>query len=237
MDEDYLNSLGEKMAGRYRRLLDDIADGNSPPVAEYAEPLSFSERLKVLDEVESVKTELAQKTKDAPAAVRKIGQRNIGYGSYDIKLPNGEVVQGNFVSTSGKTSGKGGDLYEYTGETLDDGRTIIPDFPKKKVSKFFEHTINENANDSERKAFEHILGQIKSQLSKDRVSFKRVEEFTRSETGIYQGQGFSGKIIINSEMTPCRSCENIVVRQFKEYFGSDISVEIKYGVEYENLPN
>ena len=236
-NEDYINSLGKKMPGRYRRLLDDIADGNPPPVAEYAQPLSFSERLKVLDEVETVKTELAQKTKDAPVAVRKIGQRNIGYGSYDIRLPNGEAVQGNFVSTSGKTSGKGGNLYEYTGETLDDGRIIIPDFPKKKASKFFEATEDRGANDSERKAFEYIMGQIKSKLSKDRVSFKRVEEFTAKGSVLYEGQGFSGKITINSEMTPCNSCGNIIAKQFAKYFGQDISLEIKYGVEYENLPN
>ena len=40
-DEDYLSSLGEKMSGRYRRLLDDIADGNSS-LAKYAEPLSIA---------------------------------------------------------------------------------------------------------------------------------------------------------------------------------------------------
>ena len=240
MDEDYLNSLGDEMAGRYRRLLDDIANGNSPPVAKYAEPLSFSDRLKVLDEVESVKTELAQKTKEAPADVQermRITARNIGYGSYDIKLPNGEVVQGDFVSTSSKTSSKGADLLEYTGKTMNDGRTIVPDFPKKRASKFFEATRDRGANDSERKAFEYILGQIKSQLSKDRVSFKRVDEFIERKTGIYQGQGFSGKITINSEMTPCFSCENIIVSQFKEYFGSDISVEVKYGVEYKKPKN
>ena len=234
MNEDYLASLGDEMAGRYRRLLNNIADGNPPPVAKYAEPLSFSERLKVLDEVESVKKELIQKTEDAPTAVRKIGQRNIGYGSYDITLPNGETINGNFVSTSGKTSGKGGDLYDYTGETLDDGRTIIPDFPKKRASKFFEATEDRGANDSERKAFEYIMGQIKAKLSEDRISFKRVEEFTERETGIYQGQGFSGNITINSEMTPCDSCENVLAIQFKEYFGNDITVEVNYGVEYKD---
>ena len=227
-NEDYLNSLGDEMAGRYRRLLDDIADGNSPPVAEYAEPLSFSDRLKVLDEVESVKTELAEKTSNAPAdALKKmrIGERNIGYGSYEIILPNGEAVQGNFVSTSGKTSGKGGDLYEYTGERLDDGRTIIPDFPKKRASKFLEHTINKNANDSERKALEYILGQIKSKLSEARTSFNRVDDLSYSlEPGIYEGQGFSGKIDIFSEMNPCSSCENVMVQQFRRYFGSGNSL-------------
>ena len=240
MDEDYLNSLGDEMAGRYRRLLDDIADGNSPPVAKYAEPLSFSERLKVLDEVESVKTELVQKTQNAPADVQermRITARNIGYGSYDIKLPNGEVVQGDFISTSSKTSSKGADLLEYTGKTMDDGRTIVPDFPKKRASKFFEATRDGGANDSERKAFEYILGQIKSQLSKDRVSFKRVEGFTGEGSGLYERQGFSGKIVINSEMTPCGSCKEVMTSQFKDYFGNDITVEVKYGVEYKEMQN
>ena len=234
-NEDYLNSLGEKMAGRYRRLLDDIADGNSPPVAKYAKPLSFSERLKVLDEVETVKTELAEKTKNAPANVLKkmrMGQRNIAYGSYKIELPNSEVIEGNFVSRSAKTSAKGADLLEYTGETLDDGRTFVPDFPKKRASKFFEATEDRGANDSERKALEYIMGQIKSKLSKDRISFKRVEQFIGKDPGLYEGQGFSGKITINSEMTPCSSCENVIAIQFKEYFGNDIAVEVKYGVEY-----
>ena len=235
-NEDYLNSLGDEMAGRYRRLLDDIANGNPPPVAKYAEPLSFSERLKVLDEVESVKKELFQKTSNAPADVlekMKIGERNIGYGSYKIKLPNGEIVEGDFISTSSKTSSKGADLLEYTGETLNDGRTIVPDFPKKRASKFFEANNSKRANDSERKAFEYIMGQIKAKLARDRVSFNRVEEFTGKNYGQYEGQGFSGKITVNSEMTPCSSCENVIVKQFKEYFGRDIAVEVKYGVEYQ----
>ena len=41
-DEDYLSSLGEKMSGRHRKLLDDIANGNPPSIAEYAESLSIA---------------------------------------------------------------------------------------------------------------------------------------------------------------------------------------------------
>lgn len=144
-----------------------------------------------------------------------------------------QLVNGDFISTSGKTSAKGADLLDYTGETLDDGRTVAPDFPKKKKSKFFEATQDKRANDSERKAFEYIMGQIKSQLAKDRVSFKPVEEFAGNEPGVYQGQGFSGKIIINSEMTPCDSCGEVITEQFSKYFGKDIEVEVKYGVEFQ----
>ena len=237
MNEDYLDSLGEMMAGRYRKLLDDIANGNPPPVAKYAEPLSFSERLKILDKVKSVKTELAQKTENAPADVQEkmsITARNIGYGSYDITLPNGETVEGDFISTSSKTSSRGADLLEYTGETLDDGRTIVPDFPKKRTSKFFEATESIRANDSERKAFEYIMGQIKSKLSKDRISFKPIDDLSSAskEVALYEGQGFSGEITIYSEMKPCDSCEDVFTEQFAKYFGNDILVQIKYGVQF-----
>lgn len=47
-----------------------------------------------------------------------------------------------------------------------------------------------------------------------------------------EGLGFSGEITIYSEMKPCESCAKIMTDQFRNYFGNDIRVNIKYGVEY-----
>jgi hypothetical protein len=76
-------------------------------------------------------------------------------------------------------------------------------------------------HDSERKLFEHILDQIE----------RRIGHQLTPRTS-YQGQGFSCRITVNTEMNPCASCADVVGNQFRQMFGYDVTVVINSGVQY-----
>ena len=233
-DQSYLNTLGDYMMDRYERLFQQIQDGNVPKPPDYVGTLTVSDRLTVLDNVRSLKTKFVNAIQDAvqnnrlsqaAADILKISERNISYARYEITYPGGKTIGGEIVAVSGKTSQT---LINSVGSIID-GKTIVTPIPRKKESKFFKATREGGANDSERKSFEYILREIK-QNNKPRETGVNFQP-----NGGYKGKGFKGEITIYSEMKPCDSCEKVMIKQFQDYFGTDIKVNIKYGVEYKNL--
>jgi hypothetical protein len=205
----YLASLTDTMRPRYERLLADIWSGAVTGSA-------LEQRLAVLGEVASIRTGLQRAMTGQAATDLAIGQRNIAYGDFDIHLPNGQELRENVVSVSGK--GTSTAITGQVGPALD-GRTVVPEVAR--AHQGFTPTRAAAFNDSERKLFEYILDRIEARIG------RRLQSGTS-----YQGQGFRGRITVNTEMNPCDSCADVIGNQFQQMFGTDIEVLVNYGVQY-----
>ena len=97
------------------------------------------------------------------------------------------------------------------------GRQIVPDVNKQQ--QIFKVNRKGGGDDSERKLLEDLVNQMQQGLN---YKLERGKTYKQ----------FSGEITINTEMTPCPSCEAIINEQFKEMF-PNIKVNVKYGVEFE----
>ena len=147
---------------------------------------------------------------------------NIIYGTYRVKLPNGEVISNDYISISGPrgASTKLRELFPGGIQVGDSTYEIIPQMPGRTPFTDFEPG---RRNDAERKLAEHILGRIQNQLGRN--NFKPGNN--------YQNAGFEVNITVNSEMSPCPSCEKIIVDQLPKYFGDSLKVKVKYGIEFK----
>jgi hypothetical protein len=209
LDSRYLASLSENMRPRYDQLLTEIFNGSVTGAA-------LDQRLAVLSEVASIRSGLQQAVTGAAGEHLNIGQRNIAYGDFDIRLPSGQELRENVVSVSGK--GTSTDITGQVGPALD-GRTVVPEVAR--AHQGFTPTEGRAFNDSERKLFEYILDRIEARLGR------------RLQPGqSYQGQGYSGRITVNTEMNPCDSCADVIGNQFRQMFGTDINVVVNFGVQY-----
>lgn len=205
----YLASLTDTMRPRYERLLTEIWSGAVTGAA-------LEQRLAVLGEVASIRSGLQRAITGQAATDLAIGQRNIAYGDFDLHLPNGQELRENVVSVSGK--GTSNAITGQVGPALD-GRTVVPEV--NRAHQGFTPTRGAAFNDSERKLFEYILDRIEARIG------RRLQPGTS-----YQGQGFRGRITVNTEMNPCDSCADVIGHQFQQMFGTDIEVVVNYGVQY-----
>jgi len=208
-EDGYLSSLSDTMRPRYERFLDDVFAGK-------IRATEAREHLGVLEEAQTMRTHLQGTVTGEAGAQLNIGQRNIAHGSFDIKLPNGKSIADKVVSVSGK--GTSTTITGAAGPKVD-GLTVAPEIGK--AAQVTAPTEPRAFHDSERKIFESILGQLQS------ASNMKLDVDTS-----YQGKGFSGTIDIRTEMLPCDSCADVMTKQFKAMFGTDITVTIQYGVTY-----
>jgi hypothetical protein len=209
LEPGYLASLSENMRPRYQQLLTEVFDGTVTGAA-------LDQRLQVLSEVAAIRSGLQQTVTGAAGTHLAIGQRNIAYGDFDIRLPSGQELRENVVSVSGP--GASNDITGQVGPSLG-GRTVVPEIVRS--GQTFAPTEGRAFHDSERKLFEYILDRIEARIG------RRLQPGTS-----YQGQGYSGRITVNTEMSPCDSCANVIDEQFKRMFGTDINVVVNYGVQY-----
>jgi hypothetical protein len=210
-DDAFLAALSTRMRGRYELLLREVATGTLDPAGP-----SFIERLTVLGQVRGLRSDLAQNLSPQAQAAINIGQRNLMSGTFNIQLPGNQSMSGNGIALSGR--GTSQSLIQDVGNSFQ-GRTIIPEI--NTTDQIFTPTVGRAFHDSERKFFEHVVHEME----------RRTGMTIRSGQS-YQGQGFSGRIDIFTEMKPCDSCTDIMKHQFRNMFGSDITVNINYGVNY-----
>ncbi len=227
-NDAYQNSLNPIMQGRYATLRRDLVTGNLPAQGSQ----SFRERLEVLEEVRNIRTGLRDEVGEVPLNPidgLNLGQRNIAYGTFEITLPGGTEISEEFISIAGSRTAR--TLRDNFNLDSFEGRAIMPE-PQGGARRRFPPLpdLPQNTNDSERKLFEEVIRQMERARNQEtRGAFGR---FVPSERNRYQGQGYSGSINLYSEMSPCRSCR-MIVNQFRDMFGGDIDVNVRYGVEYE----
>ncbi|MDJ0574110.1 MAG: DUF4157 domain-containing protein [Xenococcaceae cyanobacterium MO_234.B1] len=209
--ETFLNSLSDNMRRRYQQLLEDTMRGNLGPSGP-----SFSERLEVLSRIHSLRGELSQRLSQQANAQINLGQRNLMTGDFQIRLPNGESIAESMLSVSGRdTSNR---LIDDLGNSIQN-RTITPEIDRS--NQRFTPSEGRAFHDSERKFLEYIVRRMQD-----------VSQIPINRGQSYIGQGFSGRIVIQSEMQPCTSCLDVIERQFRDMFGNDISLNFIYGVNY-----
>ena len=222
-DQNYLdlmvNARGDNMKRRYLRLLEQVQSKEGiPDPPSYIGNLTFTQRLEILDEVRDIKTgiknQIGSAQLDPKSALARLYTLNIGYGSYKITGPNG-TIQNDFLSLSG--FGSSNQLTNLLGGNTFNGRQIVPDVNKQQ--QIFKVNRKGGGDDSERKLLEDLVNQMQQGLN---YKLERGKTYKQ----------FSGEITINTEMTPCPSCEAIINEQFKEMF-PNIKVNVKYGVEFE----
>jgi len=219
-DGDYLGSLSPRMRERYQRLLDEVATGDLSPTGP-----EFRQRLEVLEEVKKLRSDLGNALGPlSNRAKKKIGisSRNIAYGDFDISLPNGKKITGEYVSVFGENTSNS--ITQGIGEESLNQKEIIPDIDESQST--FTPSNPRRAHDSERKLFEDIISRMEDELG-----------LPLDRDGRYAGMGFSGQVEVLSEMEPCDSCETIITEQFKSMFGEDIDVVVQYGVEFDIEPD
>ena len=221
-NEDYLNSLSNDMRRRYEELLEEVAETGNLPQPKYSfKGVSFSDRLKVLEEVSETKTRLKNEVSDPIYQKQKLGGRNVAIGSIELTLPNNQNISEEVISISGKKFPQ--QIRGTSPEHQINGKRIVP-------------SMNKNDNrlpvtgrppgygdyDSERKMVYYVIEEI------ERKSGITIELSKKPYSG------FSGKITIYTEMSPCISCDNILTKQLDDIFGkNNIQVEVKYGVIYK----
>lgn len=221
-DQTYLSTLSDNMRDRYTRIVRELGDDLS---AGRIDAEGIRQRISVMEEIQSTRTALNAALSDAAGESANIGSRNMAYGDFNINMP-GEAgnLSESVMSISGKRTSAG--ITSDLGETSFGGRNIVPDLDNG--SLVFRHTEGRAKNDSERKLFEYLIDQmearIRQQPGQGRFRFRAGEN--------YAGQGYSGTINLFSEMKPCDSCAEIISQQFRAMFGTDITVNVTYGVTY-----
>lgn len=229
--ENYLDSLvnpnktnGQNMKTRYEKLLSDVADGNLAPQTP-----TFTERLKVLDEVLKTQTAVENKVGSNVYQEKGLYSRNYATGDYNITYSSPQTgepagtISSDFVSISGKKMPQEISSFtpRQTVEIDDIERNFIPAAPK--IEKERLPVIRPTADqDSERKLFAHVLNELEN------ISGKKLDP-----DADYISQGFSGEINITSQMKPCNSCQSLIEKELFKMFGNDIQVNVKYGVDFE----
>jgi hypothetical protein len=221
-DSNNLSLLDNAKRKRYEQLLQEIANGT------FYSDISFKERLAVLEDVNSIRKDLNQRLTNQVYRQNKIkiDTRNIAYGNYNITLPNGSTLSDDFVSLSGENvstqiTGRLGNLLE--------NKTIVPEVSSSRIERF-EAIRGGGEHDSERKATEYIVELIEQ---RSEIGIDEVDVLSDSLVPPYEGMGFSGTININSEMSPCFSCAQIMEEQFQKLFGDDIQMNIRFGADFE----
>ncbi|MHC5736229.1 hypothetical protein [Nostoc sp.] len=203
------------MRERYELLIQGVKNGT----LDLTKP-SVYRRFLILKQVKELRTGLSKAVSSEVTKELELGQHNIAYGSYKITLPNGKIISGDFISVSGKNVSK--IIIDQIGTSFNK-KNIIPEVNRvnKKLGRF-KVTRKGGDHDFDRKLFEYLLKEMEKSLG---TPLKVDAD--------YQGRGFSRKIVVNSEMTPCYSCEEIIGLQFQEMFGKDIQVDVHGGVDYQ----
>ena len=223
--------LSNGMQERYKLMLEEVASGSlNSSNPEYS--TSFIERLKILEEIKEVRTELYERLGAKPYKSGKkngfrIVSRNVAHGKYNIvntSNPNSSVT-GDFLSLSGYyTDDATGNnkLTQRLGSDELDGKEIVSDVVNGSREIFepkSDQVEGDPAQDSERKVLESIARQMETEWN---------EQFDIE--GAYPD--YAGDVKINSEMLPCDSCKNVITEQFKKMF-PNINLEVKHGVPLE----
>lgn len=221
-DSSYMSTLSDNMRERYTRIVRELGDDLS---AGRIDVDGIRQRISVMEEIQSTRTALNAALSDAAGETANIGARNMAYGDFNINLPGdaGNVSE-SVMSISGKRSSA--TITDDLGETSFGGRNVVPDLDNG--SLVFRHTEGRAKNEAERKLFEYLIDQMEAQIrqqpGQNRFRFQAGQS--------YAGQGYSGTINLFSEMKPCDSCAEIISQQFRAMFGSDITVNVTYGVTY-----
>ena len=220
-DRSYLNTLGDAMIKRYNKLLDQVKNNDLEAHPVFGNP-SFSDRLALLDQVQKIQNAIKKKLPSDVYIDGKLSTREIAYGSYKITIPGKETISENIVALSGKKMPDqiNGLSPESTIEVEGTKRRFIPIVPKKD-KRFLELDQRGGVQDSERKIFIHILNEL-----------EKVTNIKFDPLNSYRHLNLSGQITINTQMTPCRYCANIIKKDMERMFGDKIQIDINYGVIY-----
>ena len=195
-------------------------------VEDLVQNQTLSEQLEVLEQATQTKRTLEERLTPEVYNDRRyqLGGRNIAFGSIELNLPSGQQINEEVVSISGKKFPQ-----EINGRSPDhqiNNRRIVPS-PNRGDNRLpVTQRDSGGHQDSERKMAYYILEQIEARTGIN------VDPSNLPEGEIYSG--YSGKITISSEMSPCTSCADILTDQLNRLFGEgNIKVEVKYGVIFE----
>ena len=226
--ENYLNSLSSDMRRRYQELLEEIASsGSVPSPPQHLQTLvgnqTFRDHLEVLEQASQTKRTLENQLTSEVYNDYELGGRNVAFGSIELNLPNGQRINEEAISISGKKFPQ-----QINGRSPNhqiDNKRIVPP-PNRGDNRLpVNYRPRGGHQDSERKMAYYILEQIEARtgISVDPLNIPEAQSYN----------GFSGKITIYSEMSPCTSCADILTDQLDNLFGEgNIKVEVKYGVVY-----